>query len=72
MKKIIFFLCLIGIYLIVSCENGNHTTNDNNNLEDSLSTDSLVNIVVFYTNDEHGWMEPTTDYDGAAGLMNML
>lgn len=31
--------------------------------------DSVVHITVLYTNDEHGWMEPQDNYDGAPGLM---
>jgi len=67
MKNIIYFLFIVGTSILISCENNNHSTgNGENNL-----ADSLVNIIVLYTNDEHGWMEPTNDYDGAAGLMNM-
>ncbi len=67
MKNIIYFLFILGASIFISCENNNQSTNNNEN----TTEDSLVNIVVFYTNDEHGWMEPTNDYDGAAGLMNM-
>ena len=28
-------------------------------------------IVILYTNDEHGWMEPTATTGGAAGLMGL-
>ena len=28
-------------------------------------------IVILYTNDEHGWMQSTDTYDGAAGLMGL-
>lgn len=28
-------------------------------------------IIVLYTNDEHGWMEPEGNYGGAAGLMGL-
>jgi 2',3'-cyclic-nucleotide 2'-phosphodiesterase (5'-nucleotidase family) len=67
MKNIFYFLFIVGTSILISCENNNHSTgNGENNL-----ADSLVNIIVLYTNDEHGWMEPTNDYDGAAGLMNM-
>lgn len=34
-------------------------------------TDNFKSIVIFYTNDEHGWMEATADYSGAAGLFDM-
>ena len=62
MKNTIYFLFIIGASILISCENNNHSTSNDEN---------LVNIVVFYTNDEHGWMEPINDYDGAAGLMSM-
>lgn len=33
---------------------------------------SLYNrIVILYTNDEHGWMEPSGQYGGAAGMMGL-
>ncbi|MEN8121174.1 MAG: bifunctional UDP-sugar hydrolase/5'-nucleotidase [Bacteroidota bacterium] len=28
-------------------------------------------ITIIYTNDEHGWMEPTNEFDGAAGLSGL-
>ncbi|MCD4834442.1 MAG: bifunctional metallophosphatase/5'-nucleotidase [Bacteroidales bacterium] len=67
MKNLIYFLFIVGASIFISCENNNNSTGNGEN----TSEDSLVNIIVFYTNDEHGWMEPTNDYDGAAGLMNM-
>lgn len=66
MKRAVYFLLLIIISLVYSCEHDNPSTNDNNN-----PGDSLVHITVLYTNDEHGWMEPTDDYDGAPGLAEL-
>lgn len=31
--------------------------------------DHIKKIIIFYTNDEHGWMEPNKKNDGAPGLM---
>ncbi|MGC9349784.1 MAG: hypothetical protein ACP5JG_16720, partial [Anaerolineae bacterium] len=28
-----------------------------------------MTLTILYTNDEHGWMAPTDDYGGAAGLV---
>ncbi|MFP4025312.1 MAG: bifunctional metallophosphatase/5'-nucleotidase [Thiohalospira sp.] len=53
----------IGI-LIFSCNK--NTENQKN--DDTLPEDSLVNFTIFYTNDEHGWLEATENSDGAAGL----
>jgi 5'-nucleotidase/UDP-sugar diphosphatase len=33
-------------------------------------TDTLRNLTVIYTNDEHGWMERTEQYGGAAGMLH--
>ncbi len=38
--------------------------------ENGGSTDS-ESIIILYTNDEHGWMEPEGDYGGAAGMMGL-
>lgn len=35
------------------------------------TTPTKKEITIFYTNDEHGWMEPTSKYDGAAGLSGL-
>jgi len=62
MRKLVYILALVWLTALSSCEN-NHNSSDGN--------EDLVHIVVLYTNDEHGWMEPTNDYDGAPGLMDM-
>ncbi len=33
--------------------------------------DTVQRVTIFYTNDEHGWMEPTEDFNGAAGIMEL-
>jgi len=61
MKKIpIFFLAL----LLFSCQK--QTANLNQNFESSAKR-----IVILYTNDEHGWMEPNEENGGAPGLMGL-
>lgn len=37
----------------------------------SPGNDIFNRIVILYTNDEHGWMEPTDTHGGAAGLMGL-
>ncbi len=61
--SIIFLGLSFGI-LTFSCDK--NTENQNNG--DTLPEDSLVNFTIFYTNDEHGWLEATENSDGAAGL----
>lgn len=61
MKKIVIVLSIV-FFNLIGCENISQSSNDDGN---------LVKIIVLYTNDEHGWMEPTNDYDGAPGLMEM-
>jgi len=33
-------------------------------------TDTVRRLVVLYTNDEHGWMEPSAETGGAGGILN--
>ncbi|HAF29398.1 MAG TPA: hypothetical protein DCG75_10165 [Bacteroidales bacterium] len=61
MRKTFISLSIVIISLFVHV-NETRSSNDDGN---------LVKIIVLYTNDEHGWMEPTNDYDGAPGLMEM-
>ena len=35
------------------------------------SVDNSQRIVILYTNDEHGWMEPTEENGGAASIMGL-
>lgn len=34
-------------------------------------TEALRRLLILYTNDEHGWMEPSDNYGGAAGLARL-
>ncbi|HDP98626.1 MAG TPA: bifunctional metallophosphatase/5'-nucleotidase [bacterium] len=33
--------------------------------------DGVREVIILYTNDEHGWMEPTSTHGGAAGMMGL-
>lgn len=59
-KHFSYLLFLWILFSFVSCGKSPHTPTDSG---------SKVHITVLYTNDEHGWMEPTTTYAGAPGLM---
>lgn len=63
-KLLVLFLFIIG-FVFVSCEK--ESTNSNN----EGTNDSLINITIFYTNDEHGWFEDIGEFDGAAGLSGL-
>lgn len=64
MKKY-FTLIIISIVLFSSCNyNANRRESQN-------SADSLVNLTILYTNDEHGWFQQIGDNNGAAGLMGL-
>ncbi|MFC1581470.1 bifunctional metallophosphatase/5'-nucleotidase [Candidatus Neomarinimicrobiota bacterium] len=57
---------ILFIIFVFSCDNNkvsNSETNDNN--ENNRS------IVVFYTNDEHGWIENSAYTDGAARMLGL-
>jgi 2',3'-cyclic-nucleotide 2'-phosphodiesterase/3'-nucleotidase len=56
-------LSLIVIFLLLfSCQ---QKSTDLSQSDDN----QIKKIIIFYTNDEHGWMEPTKQNDGAPGLM---
>ena len=37
----------------------------------AVKPDAVAELTILYTNDEHGWMEPTERYGGAAGMMGL-
>ncbi|MCP4157443.1 MAG: bifunctional metallophosphatase/5'-nucleotidase [bacterium] len=55
-------VALLFILLLVfsSCKN-----------ERIQNTDTLKQIIILYTNDEHGWMQATTSSGGAAGMVGL-
>ena len=56
-----FWIFLIGLLLLIgACESGTGGGGEYDQ-----------RIVILYTNDEHGWMEETDSYDGAAKLMGL-
>jgi len=58
MKNIIAkFVLAVLLVSTISCT-FNNDSKDNN----------IKEIIVLYTNDEHGWLEPTDEFDGAPGL----
>ncbi len=61
MKQNKFLLILFFVLLVFpSCNN-----------KKSIPAPSTKDFVLLYTNDEHGWMEPTDYTDGAAGLAGL-
>lgn len=64
MKKYLV-AAIISIAIFTSC------SFTSNNGKSSSSEDSLVQLTIFYTNDEHGWFQKINDNDGAAGLMGL-
>jgi len=63
------FLILSFLVLLISCskEKDSPTPID----PDNPTAANKASIVVLYTNDEHGWMEKTNSYSGAAGMFNL-
>lgn len=66
MKQLNLTLIVIGLILsLFSC----HKNNDYTTPEPEIKLDSVIHITIFYTNDEHGWMAPSENDGGAAGIM---
>lgn len=57
-KILLFVISILLAHLDCSTQSKVTDTNSSKN-----------EIIILYTNDEHGWMEPTETYSGAAGLM---
>jgi len=62
-KLIVLLTCVL---LVLSCK-------DKNSLPTGPDETDDVNksITILYTNDEHGWMEPTSTHGGAAGMVGL-
>jgi 5'-nucleotidase / UDP-sugar diphosphatase len=43
----------------------------NNPIKPPDVSENYRNLTILYTNDEHGWMEPTSTHGGAAGMMGL-
>lgn len=56
-------MLLLALLILLSC--GTHQTP----IKLEPPVDNIRQITILYTNDEHGWMEPTEKTGGAAGLM---
>jgi 2',3'-cyclic-nucleotide 2'-phosphodiesterase (5'-nucleotidase family) len=61
--KIRFSTLLLALLILLNC--GTHQTP----IKLEPPVDNIRQITILYTNDEHGWMEPTEKAGGAAGLM---
>jgi len=59
--RIIILSLVFGVF--VSCES------DNNDAK--KDADPIKDLIILYTNDEHGWMEETNVSDGAAKMMGV-
>ena len=68
LKSAFLLLSFLAIVLF-SCDNNGTLEVPKDNVGDSTNTDNLRSIVLIYTNDEHGWLEPTDSYSGASGMM---
>ena len=68
MKRLFILISAVTVLLMSSCDDKDSPSS---NPDDNSTTDSLVNITVLYTNDEHGWFEPVNDLDGGAGLSGL-
>ena len=55
-KKILLSLFILVLFFCTCQEKDNDTPR---------------RLIILYTNDEHGWMEPTETHGGAAGLMGL-
>jgi len=58
-KSLMLLVQLALLFSMYSCER--------NNPPDDLAD----SIILLYTNDEHGWMEPNLETDGAAGMLGL-
>ena len=60
-------LILVTVFLIflVSCSSDSDSGNN------PIETNNTVTVILLHTNDEHGWMEPTSTFNGAAGLTGL-
>jgi 5'-nucleotidase / UDP-sugar diphosphatase len=59
----IFILCFV-LPLLILCKK-------NNPIKPPDVSENYRNLTILYTNDEHGWMEPTSTHGGAAGMMGL-
>lgn len=59
----VLLLSFILIVIFFSCKGGISPAPDNG--------EQTYQIIILYTNDEHGWMEPTDTHGGAAGMMGL-
>ncbi|PLX18151.1 MAG: hypothetical protein C0597_06510, partial [Marinilabiliales bacterium] len=68
MQRAILYLIIIGFLFPSSCDKEDSSP-EQEIIEEV--TDSLIQITILYTNDEHGWFQEVNDLDGAAGLVGL-
>ncbi len=62
-KFVLSIIFMISLTLFVFCDKKDIPT------EPIAPSESVRKLVILYTNDEHGWMEPTDTYGGSPGMM---
>jgi 2',3'-cyclic-nucleotide 2'-phosphodiesterase (5'-nucleotidase family) len=71
-SKRLISMSLVVVLLMVACVNGSQpAATATNGGAPNETRETLRRLTLLYTNDEHGWMEPTEDTGGAAGLMGL-
>lgn len=63
-KKVFLLLFIFILVFSFYCKQKSTSPGNGN-------SDSIVQLVILYTNDEHGWMEATDTHGGAAGMMGL-
>ena len=58
-RKLKLFIVVAALFITCSTQHG------------IISTQQEKNVIILYTNDEHGWLEPTKTTAGAPGLMGL-
>jgi 2',3'-cyclic-nucleotide 2'-phosphodiesterase (5'-nucleotidase family) len=72
MSKLLKFLVSLILLIFFSCtENKSTTSTTIININPTQSEIDLREIIILYTNDEHGWIEKTETSCGAANMMGL-
>jgi 2',3'-cyclic-nucleotide 2'-phosphodiesterase (5'-nucleotidase family) len=67
MKKSWILVLAVILVFFSACEKGTGSTIP----EGEIKQDSLIEITILYTNDEHGWFQQINGNDGGAGLVSL-
>ena len=65
------FRLLIKINILLLLITVPNSCKKDNPVEPPDVTKNYRDLTIFYTNDEHGWLEPTATHGGAAGMMGL-